>query len=229
MLLMTKDSVSTAVNSMRGVAGVYAITSKSTGKIYVGSSKNIGRRLTVHELDLRFNRHHSVHMQRHYNRHGADDLVFETLETENDPTLRLGLETLLIRALYGTGCFNHARDASAPTLGRALSSEHRAKLSAALKGKPKSPEAIAKRRETRSDPEVAARISGRISASLTGKKLSASHIAALSASHIGKNTAPRTDATRAKISAAIKGKHLSPETIAKRTASRALNRARRGL
>lgn len=228
--MFTNASTTAAAQTSREVAalgGVYTITSRSTGRVYVGSSINIARRWVVHRMNLRLNRHHNIFLQRHRNQHGDDDLLFEVAEIENDPALRFGLETLLIRALYGAACFNHAKDGKAPGLGRTPSPEVRAKLSAALKGRKKSPESIRARGVTRAIPENAARTAARISASLTGKKLSPEHCALISARRIGVPLGPPSLSTRAKISAAQKGKVLRPESIAKRTATRLANRRAR--
>jgi group I intron endonuclease len=49
------------------LCGVYAIINSRTFKLYVGSSTNVQRRIKIHFRDLRFNRHHSIHLQRAYN------------------------------------------------------------------------------------------------------------------------------------------------------------------
>jgi group I intron endonuclease len=66
---------------MERVSGVYKIESVcKPERVYVGSSVNIHRRHNDHLWELRNQRHHSLKLQRHYNKYGKDDLVFTILE-----------------------------------------------------------------------------------------------------------------------------------------------------
>jgi hypothetical protein len=70
--------------------GVYTITSKLNGKIYVGSTANTYSRFgtdcgfqarwTSHVSDLRLNKHHNKHLQNHVNKYSINDLKFEILD-----------------------------------------------------------------------------------------------------------------------------------------------------
>lgn len=60
--------------------GIYKIENKSNGKLYIGSSCDIARRWTDHVYLLNNNNHHSVHLQRAWNKHGAAAFKFEVLE-----------------------------------------------------------------------------------------------------------------------------------------------------
>lgn len=70
-------------------AGIYLIVSKINGKRYIGSSVRICVRWNEHKRDLRLNRHHSLLLQRHYNKYGEDDLVFSVLEVVDRDELNL--------------------------------------------------------------------------------------------------------------------------------------------
>jgi group I intron endonuclease len=61
-------------------AGIYLIISKVNGKRYVGSASRFCIRWGIHLNELRCNKHHSPHLQNHYNKYGEDDLVFSILE-----------------------------------------------------------------------------------------------------------------------------------------------------
>jgi group I intron endonuclease len=61
--------------------GIYKIYSKiKLERLYVGSARDFGNRFERHRYELRKNVHHSIKLQRHYNKYGLDDLVFEIIE-----------------------------------------------------------------------------------------------------------------------------------------------------
>ncbi len=60
---------------MLNYGGIYAIQSPS-GKMYIGSTVNFRRRKAEHFRQLRYGQHHSVKLQRAYNKYGADAMVF---------------------------------------------------------------------------------------------------------------------------------------------------------
>ena len=64
-----------------GTCGVYLIESRTSGKRYIGSSRNIEARWARHRYDLRAGRHHSPALQRAYAKYGAENLRLEVLET----------------------------------------------------------------------------------------------------------------------------------------------------
>ena len=57
--------------------GVYIIKNTVNGRVYVGSSKNIQRRIEGHKYALKRNQHHAIKMQRAWNKYGPDAFVFE--------------------------------------------------------------------------------------------------------------------------------------------------------
>ena len=60
--------------------GVYKIFSKKlANRCYIGSSINIQNRWKKHIRELKANKHHSVKLQRHFNKYGIDDLEFTIL------------------------------------------------------------------------------------------------------------------------------------------------------
>lgn len=61
--------------------GIYTITNKTTGKIYVGSThRTFKRRWYEHKNDLRNNKHYNKHLQRAWDKYGENDFLFEILE-----------------------------------------------------------------------------------------------------------------------------------------------------
>lgn len=63
--------------------GIYKIENKTTGKLYIGSSLDIRKRWIRHLWDLENNKHHSIILQRAWNKYGKDDFVFEVIEECN--------------------------------------------------------------------------------------------------------------------------------------------------
>jgi len=62
------------------MTGIYKIESKiKPNRIYIGSAVDITHRWETHLSDLKFNKHHSVKLQRHYNKYGKTDLQFSIL------------------------------------------------------------------------------------------------------------------------------------------------------
>lgn len=207
------------------IPGVYSITSKVNQKIYVGSSVNIARRVRDHQWQLKTGVHLNPALQAHVNKYGLDDLVFEVMEVEPDLTLRLGLEQLLITALYGEGCFNLSKDACAPMTGRKASPETRARQSAARTGLKASPEARANMSKAQKGRVVSPEARAKMSAARTGKKLSPEALAARPVPKFTDETRrkmseagrgrPKSEEHKAKIGAANRGRTPSPETKAK--------------
>lgn len=60
--------------------GIYKITCLSTGKFYIGSSKNINTRWNGHVSDLNKNIHSNGHLQNAWNKHEKDNFKFEIIE-----------------------------------------------------------------------------------------------------------------------------------------------------
>jgi group I intron endonuclease len=64
------------------VGYLYHITSKTTGKKYIGITSDIVRRFRRHKTELNNNTHHSPKLQNAWNYYGADDFVFSYVEIE---------------------------------------------------------------------------------------------------------------------------------------------------
>lgn len=60
--------------------GIYKITNTETNKMYVGSSKNIEVRIRSHFANLKNKKHHSVKLQRAYDKYGLSNFSHEILE-----------------------------------------------------------------------------------------------------------------------------------------------------
>jgi group I intron endonuclease len=61
-------------------AGVYRIRNVVSGRAYVGSAVNVDRRWAMHRHLLNSGKHHSLLLQRSWQKHGASAFAFEFLE-----------------------------------------------------------------------------------------------------------------------------------------------------
>jgi group I intron endonuclease len=177
-------------------AGVYRIVNLVTGGSYVGSSRNLRRRFARHLTDLRRGRHHADYLQRSWNKHGEAAFRFEILELViSDPIL------LAVREQHHLDkcgkSYNGLRNAYS-SLDQPLSFEHKAKISAALRGKPFS--------EERKKRIAAANRARR------GIRHSAETKERMRAAHRGRKRRPTSEETKARISAAKRGKPGKPLT-----------------
>lgn len=182
-------------------SGVYVIRHIESGKVYVGSSAMIKRRWSLHRSLLRRSAHHSPHLQRAWDKHGADAFVFEVVELCG-PEALAEAETRHIAVAHA---FDPARGYNSAPVGGSLlglvrgpqSPEHREKIGAAQRGKTVSDYARQRSSEVH-----------------RGKTISAEHRAA-----VAKAAAERvhTAETRAKLSAAATA--ISDETRQKRSES----------
>jgi group I intron endonuclease len=59
---------------------IYKIVNTKSGKFYIGSTQNFDKRFAQHKSDLTKNRHHNIHLQRSWNKHGKDGFNFEVVE-----------------------------------------------------------------------------------------------------------------------------------------------------
>ena len=75
----------------KGIACVYKITNKITGKIYVGETTWKHRRWTQHKSQLKRNQHDSKPLQEEYNKYGIDSFEFsivKIIESKDKEKLR---------------------------------------------------------------------------------------------------------------------------------------------
>lgn len=63
-----------------GTCGVYSITNIIDGRKYIGSSKDIKKRLYKHTYDLNMNQHHNERLQKAWNTFGEDNFKFKVAE-----------------------------------------------------------------------------------------------------------------------------------------------------
>lgn len=61
-------------------AGIYSILNKQNGKIYIGQSINLKKRINKHLNQLLNNKHENKHLQRSFNKYGEKNFEFNIIE-----------------------------------------------------------------------------------------------------------------------------------------------------
>lgn len=194
------------------ISGIYTIRNTKNGKVYVGSSMNVRSRWYFHKNDLRKNKHHSLLLQRAWNKDGEDSFRFSIVE-ECDCSQLLAVEQSWIDRLNcADKRYGYNRSPSAGnTAGIKRTEEFKKKISDAKKGCPawnkglttgkQTPEMIEKRfaklRGVKRDPSIGAKISATKKA--LGQKPSKQTLLAASVARKGSK---HTEETKAKMSAA---------------------------
>jgi len=198
--------------------GVYKITNTITNKSYIGSSVDITGRWYQHKTTLKFNKHHSIKLQRSYNKYGSDNFKYEIVE-ECETELLLSREEYYINLF---DCYNNGYNFSIPSncvmLGRNHSEETKKILREKSKGN-KNRLNITFNEESKK--KISDKLKGRKLSDETKLKMKSSwknRITDESKNKISKANTGRkvSDETRLKLSLAKLGKKQSPETIAKR-------------
>lgn len=116
-------------------SGIYKIQNIINGKIYIGSSKNIHKRLQIHKRELIKNKHLNPKLQAAWNKHGECAFVFKEIFA-CAKCLLLDMEQLYIDCCFGDNCYNINPCAVLPPRnpgGRVYSDEARRNLSNARK------------------------------------------------------------------------------------------------
>lgn len=135
-------------------SGIYSITNKMTGKVYVGSAINLAQRWMDHRKTLRAQRHKNPHLQSAWNKYGeaafefvilkecAPEMLIEDEQAELDNRVAVvgwkNLYNLAPKAGSQLG-FRHSDETkkkiSEQQIGKKLTDEHRRKISEGNKGK----------------------------------------------------------------------------------------------
>lgn len=145
-------------------SGVYEIVNGANGKRYIGSAVLLSKRWNEHRTHLARQVHHSVVLQRAWNKYGPESFQFK-------PLLLCKPEHLLMfeqRAIDGYKPEYNICPTAGSSLGAKHSAEAKAKISAAGRGRVASPATRAA-----------------LSAALTGRTFSPEHRAKISASKRG--------------------------------------------
>lgn len=197
--------------------GVYEIVNAANGKRYVGSAVNFEKRCGVHRSQLNSNKHHSIALQRAWDKYGAHTFEFRLLLI-CEPKHLLMYEQRAIDSLAPD--YNMSPTAGS-TLGVKFTQESRDKISKIHKGKTISPEHIAKVIAANTGRKMSQETKNKISAANLGRIKSEEECAAISARLRGVR---RSVESRAKQALTRTGKKHSPETREKMAAAHKMRR-----
>lgn len=111
--------------------GIYKIKNIITNDCYIGSAAyTFNKRWNTHKHQLKNNKHHSIILQRAWNKYGENNFIFEIIETCN-PSECLLKEQYYLDTLQPK--YNINLNANSP-LGRKLDKKHCKKISERTKG-----------------------------------------------------------------------------------------------
>ena len=195
--------------------GIYRIDGPN-GKVYVGSAKNISKRLIDHKRRLRSGGHVNQKLQNAWNAYGEESFTFHVMELVYDKRQLIEREQFWIDYLDAVKSgYNILMDAKS-RLGLKASDETRKKQSDAHKGRkhgPMSDEQKAYLSSLYKGKKRDDEFRRRVSEGLKGRRHSEETIKKLSEAKLGRKF---SDEHRMKLSLAKLGRKQSPEHIAKR-------------
>jgi group I intron endonuclease len=152
-------------------SGIYIIKNYLNGKVYVGSSLNFSDRIKRHRADLKNNKHHSIKLQRAFNKYGIDSLEFI-------PIQYCAKDEILIYEQYWINYFDSYTNGynSVPIAGNCFgykqTDEHKRNISNGLKGFKRSEENKENMRLANVGKVISEETKDKIRKTLTGNKLS---------------------------------------------------------
>lgn len=115
----------------RFASGIYRIEHKPSGRMYIGSSNNMGVRWRKHAAQLCRGKHHSAYLQNAWTKHGSQEFIFSPVLVCAVNQLKF-YEQLLLDGLQPV--FNMAKSASSPThRGQKLSPDRVEKAAARVR------------------------------------------------------------------------------------------------
>lgn len=125
------------------LTGIYQIVCKTTGKRYIGSTwakRGFENRWGQHRGELEQGKHSSIHLQRAWNKYGAEDFLFLVLDIlPRDKVICHAREQMYLDTVPRETLFNCRFTASGgnggTTKGQRKSEDHRMKISFAQQGR----------------------------------------------------------------------------------------------
>lgn len=102
------------------MTGVYEIVNIINGKRYIGSNVNINKRFKTHKRQLKKGTHHSILLQRAYNKYGTDYFKYRVI-CKCDKNYKQFIEQLYLDSMKPE--YNISKSSKCPMLGRKHSQE----------------------------------------------------------------------------------------------------------
>jgi group I intron endonuclease len=217
------------------ISGIYKITNIRNNKCYIGSTINIIGRWAQHKKSLSDNKHHSIKLQRSYNKYDKNSFKYEIIEKCSE-------NLLIIREQYFIDLFDSYRNGynSTPFAGNNLGMKHsdetkeklrkssmgnknrlgktftediKRQISEKLKGKPLSEETKKKMSESQTGRIMSEETKLKLHNANIGKVLSDEHKYKLAQSHLGKKQKSETIEKRVKLNTGKKRTEESKRKI----------------
>ena len=163
-----------------GKSGIYQITNRISGKVYIGSAVNLGARWRCHVNNLVAGNHHSVALQRAWRKYGSCAFVFSVLEEcEKDDLIRREQDAINeLTEFWGWKQLYNMLRIAGSSYGYKHTPETRRRMAEFQRSRgPRSPEAIRKTADA-----------------LRGRKRSAATVAKVRAALVARNEADRAEA-----------------------------------
>jgi group I intron endonuclease len=182
-------------------SGIYVIR-HAAGRCYVGSAVNILRRWDLHRSQLRRGKHHSLKMQRAWNKYGEGAFTFEVLENV-EKELLIEREQHWIDALHACKRGFNTLPAAGSFRGHTWSAQVVEKRRIALTGLKRSPEACARIGAAKRGVPISEEQKAKLSAALKGRPRPLELVQRSAARNRGSKRSPET---RARMSAAQKAR-----------------------
>jgi group I intron endonuclease len=191
------------IPASKDIGYIYKITSP-TGKVYVGQTRRLNRRIIEHKS---YNRESNSIVHKSINKYGWDNHKFEILDEVSVSKLDnaeqfyisicnsfVGINPNGMNLTIGGGgtigtpfTMEHKMKISKANKGRTMSDYTRSRLMAANKGRKQSPEEIAKRAKSMTGRVVSEEVKDRIRKKMTGQKRTDEQKEKMSKAHIGKH------------------------------------------
>lgn len=206
-----KNTLSSKVSKC---SGVYLIVNEVNKKVYIGSSKNINYRRSVHYRNLLNNSHHNIHLQRAFNKYGEDNFSFHVIKDDI-------IESDLL--LYENKFINQYKSDNRKFGYNIICADdnHRTILPNEVKSK------IVNSLERFIDTygEELGKIKydefrSKVSSKLKAYNKTEEHCSNISIAKTGKKTGPCTESRKSAISNALKGRKMSKDHLSKTRRSR---------
>lgn len=116
--------------SNKKISGIYMILNIVNGKFYIGSSVNVNKRLLHHKNSLNKNKHHSILLQRAFNKYGKENFIFQLVEEcKIEECLKREQIWLDFHQVYNPELgYNISNNTANPALGIKRTDEFKSKL-----------------------------------------------------------------------------------------------------